>query len=231
MNNRNFMVVLVWVVFMANSASAEIVTVQAEGTVDFVNFSGRFGSDGSVSVGTLMSATYVYATDIPPIESGTWHATYALLSASMTIGNYTFTPYPGTEATFRVGTADPWHLIEADQLYYDGIVYFNGEAKTRNELPEVYDHIEFCDLLYATTTDPTFTDELPTTFRDISDMVRKEFGVSMSQYDGTYPDWVVSHFTINGELTSVEVIPEPAAISLMSLGALAFFRRRNRLLS
>lgn len=212
---------------MANIALAEIVTVRTEGVVNFVDFSGRFGSDGSVGIGTLMSATYVYATDIPPIESGTWHATYALLSASMSIGNYTFTPYPGTEATFRVGTIDPWHLIESKQLYYDGIIYFDGVAKTRNELPEVDDYIEFCDLLYATATDPAFTDELPTTFRDISNVARKEFGVSMYKYDGTYPDRVVSRFNIRGELTSIEVIPEPATISLMSLGVLALFRRRK----
>lgn len=226
MNNRNLVLVLLWAVFVTGVASAEIITVQAQGAVNFVDFSGRFRSDGSVGIGTPMSATFVYATDAAPIDSGTWHATYALMSASMTIGNYTFTPYPGTTATFRVGTADPWHLIQADQLYYDGTVYYDGAARTRDQLPEIYEDLEFCDLLYSTTTDPTFTKELPTSFRDISDIPRKDFGVYMHQYEGTYPNEFLSSFNIRGEVTSIEIVPEPATLGLLALGGLLMRKKR-----
>lgn len=208
--------------------SAAIVTIQAEGVVDSYTFSGKFDSDGSVSIGTPITAICVYDTDAPALESDAWHATYTVLSASMQIGNYTFTPYPDTAATFRVGTTDPSHSISTQQLSYNGTVYFNGEPTTRNELPELdYEYIKFFGLLYSTTTDPTFTNELPTTFGDISDVVSKQFKVSMYHYQGSYPDWVVSRFSISGELTSIEVVPEPTTLMLMLCGGLALRKKRK----
>ena len=221
---------LLMVLFAVNVASAQIITARAEGVVDFVSFSGKFGSDGSVGIATPMTATFVYDTDAAPIESETWSSTYALLSASMSIGNYTFTPFPaGEPATFRIGTMDPAYFFESDRAYYDGTIYYDGVAKARDELPKVYDHIQFCDVLYATVTDPTFTDELPTTsFRDISLAIRRDFRVLIENYDGVYPNWLASRIDIRGELTSLEVIPEPATLLLLGIGGLMLRKKKRQ---
>jgi hypothetical protein len=80
------------------------------------------------------------------------------------------------------------------------------------------------DVLTSHTGIVTSTD-LPTTFPDISVFdLRKIFGLGFGE-----PFSVPNRgtFTIDGELTHLEVVPEPATFFTLSLGSLFLRRKRH----
>lgn len=220
------MMVVVCVVLLANAASAAIITARAEGVVNSVEFYGDFQLDGSVNVGTPMETIFVYDTDTPAFDTTSSTANYYLLSASMRIGNYTVTPHfdDAEPAYFFISTANQQITLGINEPYIEGTIYDNGVPKTFDDFDRVSDSVYF-DVLYG-TTNPAFTDELPTVFQDISLATRKNFNVYMQSWAGSSSNPIISSFDIHGELTSLEIVPEPATMMMFGLGGLLLRKRK-----
>jgi len=66
--------------------------------------------------------------------------------------------------------------------------------------------------------------QLPTSFPDISAFWRKEFKVTFTELGEAGTN---GYFAILGELTSIQVIPEPGTLLFLSAGAAIFLRKRK----
>ena len=203
-------------------ASATILTVEVEGVVDSVSVGGRFALDGSVGVGSAMTAFWTYDTETPDLGTGS----YAVISISMTIGNYTFTHNPASSelSLFTVYTVDPGYYVRSDGPRFDGTIYVDGSPKTFDDITweEPYGRVRLMDVLTSSYEYITST-ELPNSFPDISVFdSRREFRTGFGE-----PLSVSNRgtFIIEGDLTYL--VPEPATLLLLGLGSLALLKRRN----
>ena len=204
---------------------ATILTVEVEGVVNSIGTDGGFALDGSVSFGTAMTGFCIYDSQTPDLELSEYNGKYALLSISMNIGNYTFTHNPTSlnPALFKVYTANPCYKVNSVSPRFDGTVIVDG-------LPLTYDDIiwhdwAFLELMDLGTSSYEYipNDALPDldSWPDLSvfDMWRT-FGTSFyDQGDG--------YFGIYGEVTSLNVVPEPSTVFLLALGSLALLRKHN----
>lgn len=219
------LVVLMALVFSNRQlAQATIITVEVTGVVYGVDTHGGLALDGSVGIGSIMTGTTTYDTDTPDLHAGEYDGRYAMISISMTVGNYTFThdPISSTSALFEV------HILSSNSYSYwvrshdprfDGTVYIDG-------LPKTFDEVNFdpfgLNLMKLVDPDSITTDELPDldSWPDISTFTSERyFGVGVD----SPPD--EPGFAIWGELTSLTVIPEPATLLLLGFGGLALLRR------
>ena len=216
-------IVLVTLVFSnSEPVSATIITVEVEGVVNSVSVGGRFALDGSVSVGSVMTGITTYDTETPDLGSGS----YAVISISMTIGNYTFTHDPTSPdpAFFHVYTVDPGYIVKSDDPRFDGIIYVDGTPMTFDDITweEPYGDVKLMDVF--TSSDGIITStELPNSFPDISVFdLRREFRTGFGE------PFSVSNrgtFVIEGDLTYL--VPEPGTVLLLGLGGLALLRKRR----
>ena len=186
---------------------ARIITVEVTGVVEGVATHGGLALDGSVVIGSIMTGTTTYDTDTPDQHPNVLYGEYELISISMTVGNYTFThdPMSSTSAFFEV------HILSSNSYSYglrsrdprfDGTIYINGLPKTSEDLDWQYSGLHLMQLVYP---DSIITDELPTSFPDISTFTRERyFGVGIDSPSE------VPGFAIWGEITSLTVVPEPA---------------------
>jgi len=211
----------------AQPASATIITVQVTGIVNEVFTDGGLYLDGSVGVGTAMSGYCTYdsqTADLDPIES---NGKYALLSISMTVGNYNFTPAPllPEYIFFNVYTGDYGYCAYGGNICFDGTVYLD-------ETPQSYEDINWSiatlELIDLGTSSGEYipTDVLPDldSWPDLSIFdVHREFEAAFHK-SYSYGD---GDFVIRGEITSLTVIPEPATLLLLALGSLALLTKRR----
>ena len=220
-----WLMLLVSLVILA-PASAEVVTAEVEGIVNSVSVVGRFALDGSVSVGSTMAGTFLYDTEAPNLLPPGDNGQYAIISISMTIGNYTFTHNPASSEPplFTVYTVDPGYYVKSDGPRFDGTIYVDGSPKTFDDITweEPYGRVRLMDVW--TSSDGIITStELPTSFPDISVFdLRREFRTGLGE-----PPTVSNGggFVIEGELTYL--VPEPATVLLLGLGGLVLLRNRR----
>jgi len=211
-------------VFLA-PAWATIITVEVTGVVGSIATDGGLALDGSVGTGTTMSGYCTYDSQTPDLELGEYKGKYALLSISMTVGNYTFTPdpMPPDIPLFNVYTVDPGYTAHSGSRF-DGTVYLDG-------MPQSYDDIDWSirslELMELGTNSGEYipTDALPDldSWPDLSVFGWRRFEVAFHKsYSYGYGDFVIS-----GEITSLTPTPEPATVLLLGLGGLALLRKRR----
>jgi hypothetical protein len=201
---------------------ATIITVEVTGVVDGVGTHGGLALDGSVVIGSTMTGFYTYDTDTPDLVPQFDHrGEYQLISISMTVGNYTFTHNPTSPdpALFEVSTFGHSYTAHSLEPRFDGTLYIDG-------LPRTYGEVNFdsfgLTLMHLVDFNNDITDELPSSFPDLSTFTSE-------RYFGTGVDSpsVEPGFDISGELTSLNVVPEPATVLLLAFGGLALLRNRK----
>jgi hypothetical protein len=146
----------------------------------------------------------------------------------MTIGNYIFThdltsPDP---AFFIVYTVDPGYRVYSTTSSFGGTIYEDASPKTFNDILWHTTKLELMDLFAGPPYSHTY--ELPDAdlFPDISVFdLRKDFEVWF--VDDLWPSDSMGYFGIEGQITSVTAVPEPATVLLLALGGLALLRKRR----
>jgi hypothetical protein len=212
---------------IGSSVYGEILTVEVTGIVDSVETTGGLAFDGSIGVGSEMTGLCTYDTDTPDLSPSEYNGKYALISTSITVGNYTFTHNPISSATFRVATEEA--VVFGKGVYraggpgvrFEGTIFVDGLPQTYDDItwPEAYS--ELFDL-WTSSEECIPTDALPDleSWPDFSafDLIRN--------FWTSFDDQSSLSFDISGEVTSLTITPEPATLLLLSLGAL-FLRRRR----
>ena len=213
---------------LGSSVYGEILTVEVTGVVDSLETTGGLAFDGSISVGSEMAGFCTYDTHTLDLSPSEYNGKYALLSISMTVGNYTFTHNPTLPdpATFRVYTEEAVTLGKGvyraggPDVRFDGTIFVDGLPQTYDDItwPEAYS--ELFDLW--TNYEYILTDALPDleSWPDFSsfDLIRN--------FRTSFDDQSSLSFDISGEITSLTITPEPATFLLLSLGVL-FLRRKK----
>jgi len=206
---------------------AIIITVEVEGAVNSVTTDGGLALDGSVIVGTTMTGFCTYDTDTPDQDSTNVNGKYPVISISMSIGNYTFTPDPTLPEYlfFGVGTGDHGYSAWGGNTRFDGTVYLDATPYSYEDIDWSIRSLELMDLL-TNSDEYILTDALPDldSWPELSIFDwRREFEVAFHKsYSYGYGD-----FVIRGEITSLTVVPEPATVLLLGLGSLALLRNRR----
>ena len=202
------------------------VTVEVTGVVDSVFVWDGFELDGSVDVGTMMTGLFVYDTEASKRIGGGYYA----ISIEMNIGNYYFSVLEGQDSIFSVG-ADNYYSIYTYNAEFDDFIYDYGVAKSYQDLSWFVTDMTIADL--RTSNDDYFSgiNTLPVWFPDITgfDLINK-FSLVFYEEVEWFPDdtYTGGGFAIRGELTSINIIPEPATVLLIGLGAIGLLRKNRR---
>jgi len=204
---------------------ADIIPVQITGNVTSIYEERGFTLDGSVEVGSLMTGTFFYDTESPNIAPPNLsNGIYEIISVTMDIGNYGFyNDLSGEPPLFTTYVTDPGYDLTASDSYFDGVFYDYGIAKTYGDIEEFSVTKLNANLMAYNSEDVTYG-QLPTSFPDISAFWRKEFKVTFTELGEAGTN---GYFAILGELTSIQVIPEPGTLLFLSAGAAIFLRKRK----
>lgn len=204
----------------AVNLQAAIITVEVEGIVNSIGTQGGFSLDGSIDIGSLMTGSCSYDTQTSDLGSGS----YAMISISMTVGNYTFThdPMAPDPAYFTVYTVDPVYIASGDALRFDGTVYIDGSPKTYDDITWGWTYLELFNL-WTSSSEYIPTDALPDldSWPELSVFdIRRAF---QTRFYGEGDDY----FGIYGDVTSLTIVPEPSTLLLLGLGVL-MLRKKNK---
>jgi hypothetical protein len=205
-------------------ASATILTVEVTGVVDYFNTEGGFALDGSVGLGSSMAGTTIYDTEAPNLLPPGDNAQYAIISISMTIGNYTFThdPMSVDPPLFRVFTVDPVYVASSNALRFDGTVYIDSSPKTYDDITWGWTYLELFNL-WTNSSEYIPTVELP----DLDTWPELSVFDERKVFNASFYDESNRNFQIYGEITSLTPTPEPCTLLLLALGGLALLRKRK----
>ncbi len=206
---KNNIMLIALFIFTA-PAPAELITVNVTGVVDSVTTYGSFTFDGQITSNSLMNGFCLYDTDTPDdYTASEYIGHYYIDAVSMSIGKFSFIHESAAEyPEFTVWRTDKTYLADTD---YASIYY--------NETPLSlgYAHVTLLDLCNASISG--LDDHLPTSFPDISFFTyRNNFSAGLLNGG--------NGFTINGHLTSIEAVPEPASFFILALGAAAIRKFR-----
>jgi hypothetical protein len=175
--------------------------------------------DNGVNQGDWITGFYIYDSETPDSDSSVYHGSYRHTTTPygmlLAIGNLTFQTDP-IHVNFGIGITnnyydEPWDYYTVTS--YNNLQLNNGVLVDRL-------HWQLDD--YPGTA--LSSDALPLTAPDLS----KWQSNNLSIFGGMYPfppDGSKTLFQINGTVTSVYLIPEPATIVLFVIGTSLFYRR------
>jgi len=222
----SIVVAIVLSLTLVSPVPAEKVTIEVTGVVDIIRTNGGFDLDGSINLGSVMNGSCIYDAEATPQESD-WNFIYPIISASINLGNYTFTYIPtpsDPHVGFRVGYDGGYHYSITSGANLDGEIIIDG-------VPQPFDNnaggafFDFMHLaIWSEEPDPGPPYNLPNPFPDFSVFDRHEFRLGFG-----YPlPTVNDYFDIYGEITSLTVVPEPATVLLLGLGAVMVRKRKQQ---
>ncbi|MBE0536332.1 MAG: hypothetical protein IH624_11740 [Phycisphaerae bacterium] len=196
-------VILVMIVCAVGLAQGDLIVVGVEGVVQRSNLAG-------VSVGSTMTGYCVYDTTKPDTMPESYLGKYELDELVMTIGEYRFEHWSqmGAEpAWFSVWTTDVTYLAQTNT----GLMLRNDDTVGPPTL-----WVKLIDVCNAHTSGP---DAFPSSFPDNIGFFswRNEWQV----YNG------MNHL-VSGKLTAISIIPEPASVCLLLVGAICLRKRVSR---
>jgi hypothetical protein len=213
--------ILIFVLFLCLSAANAVTIVRVEGVVTYLDGVGGYSFDDSIRLGTTFIETY-YFSDLTDSSSDPELGKYAADYSMLSIGNYVFT---SSEVGMSVKCYDYFptsHSGNTKHIEGGGIVYIDSLPYEYNSIDWLY-HDSYFGLKSNSYTPAS--DEFPSFFPDLSvfDQRNSWSLVSNVETNNVIPDGIY----VSGELTSVEVIPEPCSLVLLGLGSIALLRRRR----
>ena len=199
-----FFMVLAISVMMSACANAELVTISISAEVNNVEDIGNvFG--GAIQSGDIITGYYTYDSDTSDTNPSTTVADYWQTS----IASEFMLSVKGLE--FRTDASNPNFLLEIvndntvgglHDAY--GVVSYENVVLTGGTIVEVI-YIGMTDYTATALLDTSLPIDAPT----LSDWEVKELCIETSRV-----------FRIDASLTSIELVPEPASIFLIAIGAM-----------
>jgi hypothetical protein len=200
---------------------AEIIQIGLTGLVDYVDDPYNLLGSG-VTEGAQITGFYIYDSETPDsepsVEFGIYKHTSTPYIMSLTIGSLIFQTNPtnvdlviGLTNNYSGGSWDSYGVTSYNNLTLD-----NGVSIDRL-------HWQLDD--YSGTA--LSSDALPTTPPVLSQWQSNQLSVRGGMYPFP-PDGTKTLFGINGHVTSVYLIPEPASLILLATGGLLLNRKDNR---
>jgi hypothetical protein len=180
---------------------------------------------GNVSLGDTMTGVYIYDTSIPDLYPETCIGQYVHsdppCGITLTIGSLVFMTDP--ENVEFVVTIYDSPCVAPGIPPPAGGQYDSYSIRSSNNFP-LPNGTAVREILLAASGDTTIfsSDALPTTAPDINAGWR-ENKIDIDISGGSWEN-ATGVFYIEGVLSSVSVIPEPATMTLIGLGALVFLR-------
>ncbi len=196
---------LITVLFSAPSAQAEWITIEISGSVtDVVDM----GLGNNFHFGDPVSGTYTFDSTTPysytPQGDGYWHYT-APAGVSLNINGFNFQTNPDS-VYFLITVVNDNLGTDSYAIQSDVNLSFNGDPVST-----------IAWYLHDSTGTALSSDALP--LITTSDLTK---------WDTNMLDIQVFKSLIRAEITSAEVVPEPASAVLLGLGAAFLASRRKR---
>jgi len=196
--------------FFPSDAHAGFITIQITGEIDDV-YDPHGYLEGKIEPGDIIKGFYTYETSIPdsspmdPVQGNYWH--YAPPAGiALTVGGFNFLTDPFNIA-FRIVIRN--NTPSGNDIY---------GVESSNILPlsngTQVDYISWS--LKDHTVSALLSDALPTTVPVLDDWQENHLQIDNGRY-----------YSIGATVTSSEIIPEPMAILLLSLGTIFLRKQRS----
>jgi hypothetical protein len=206
--------ILAILLFSAQKAQAQLITIAITATVDHVEDWGAGNGylDGKIHIGDTVTGTYTYESttlDLNPDDPtvGNYVITAANNGITLTVGGFIFKTDP-TNVQLELGVT--YKSFNCLGFYsHNNIPLSNGTS--------VYD---ISWRLFDKTGTALTSDVLPVTAPDLSEWQSEYF-----RMDGP-ADTPGTGYAVWGPITSMKLIPEPTTIILLGLGILSLRKRK-----
>lgn len=212
-----------FVMTAAAGVFGQAVMVEVEGVVDTLSFEGGFAMDGSVSTGVKMTGFCIFDPEVSVINGS--YTDYSLTAMSLTVGNYTFAydTSAGELPLLRKYPQDHVFAAFTDTPVFTGTIYEDGIAKTWSQVDWQYTYMELFNL-YTSVYRESIIEHLSNI--DHFD-IRREFHISMTEVYPQVPWMHDGSLYIRGDITSINIVPEPGTMVLLAIGGILLKGRRR----
>ncbi|MEN6384014.1 MAG: hypothetical protein ABFD79_02320 [Phycisphaerales bacterium] len=219
---KNYLILGTVLIFFISNTFGQIVRMNFSGNVKNISISDpQISFDSSIHIGTIMTGYAEYDINRSRISGSMMDSTYALKSFYMSIGNLQSWHKTDSShfATIRSQCSNIWPVTSSGDSSYrlwsggedrQGDIYFNGTATPISDF--VWRAFGFQIIIRSNNM--VFYDNLlptPDTFAGL-----QVFDAEKSFYFSN--DSGVNDFVISGDITSFNLIPEPATIAMLIIG-------------
>lgn len=214
------------------SSDAQILSLEFRGTVSQVDNPGGLPLDSSVFVSAPITAVFTFDTTVPDDNAdpnvGVYNYNYdanntgRVFAMTWTVGNYTFSSQSGpfgNEGSLGITDSNTLNVIDWYLLSGTGLAPDGG----------IQPYAGICQLIGPyTAMAGTGADIVPdpndfymSAFPDRRNMI---MSLTTENYNPLNP---IEGLAIIGYIDEVVVVPEPASLSVLVIGALAMLRRKK----